>query len=123
MRRPSSPGATLPARPCVLRLPLDPRPRSSSSSPFASPAQVAAGVVHGATPLFRSSAGIHGGVSLLAGLAACGIVGIWVLYLCGAKLRAKSRFTGGEAAEESGLNHVAEEASEADEQARGEAQA
>ncbi|GAA5895549.1 hypothetical protein JCM8208_005264 [Rhodotorula glutinis] len=84
---------------------------------------VAAGVVHGATPLFRSSAGIHGGVSLLAGLAACGIVGIWVLYLCGAKLRAKSRFTGGEAAEESGLNHVAEEASEADEQARGEAQA
>ncbi|GAA5842841.1 hypothetical protein JCM9279_004003 [Rhodotorula babjevae] len=84
---------------------------------------LAAGVVHGATPLFRSSAGIHGGVSLLAGLAACGIVGIWTLYLCGAKLRARSRFTGGEGEEESGLGHVAEEAIEVNEQARGEAQA
>lgn len=85
--------------------------------------QFAAGVVHGATPLFRSSAGIHGGVSLLAGLAAVGIVGIWTLYLYGAKLRARSRFAGGEGAEESGLGHVAEEASGVDEQVRGEAQA
>ncbi|KPV73146.1 uncharacterized protein RHOBADRAFT_17297, partial [Rhodotorula graminis WP1] len=87
---------------------------------------VAAGVVHGATPLFRSSAGIHGGVSLLAGLAACGIVGIWTLYLCGAKLRAKSRFTGaGEGAEKSGLDEAdeADERVRGDEQGRGEAQA
>ncbi|BGP51955.1 hypothetical protein JCM10450v2_007915 [Rhodotorula kratochvilovae] len=71
---------------------------------------IAAGLLHGATPLFRSRAGIHGGVSLLGGLAACGIVGIWVLYLQGASLRAKSRFTGGgRAADTKEQNGVVEE--------------
>ncbi|BGP43725.1 hypothetical protein JCM10449v2_007770 [Rhodotorula kratochvilovae] len=72
---------------------------------------IAAGLLHGATPLFRSRAGIHGGVSLLGGLAACGIVGIWVLYLQGASLRARSRFTGGGRAEDAGEKSGASDSS------------
>ncbi|GAA6043398.1 hypothetical protein JCM8097_008571 [Rhodosporidiobolus ruineniae] len=49
-------------------------------------------LIHAATPLFRSRVGIHGGVSLLGGLAALGIVGAWWLYLKGGELRKKSRF-------------------------------
>ncbi|GJN94029.1 hypothetical protein Rhopal_007092-T1 [Rhodotorula paludigena] len=52
----------------------------------------AAGLVHGATPLFHSRVGLHGGVSLLAGLATCGIAGVFTLYFKGASLRARSRF-------------------------------
>lgn len=48
--------------------------------------------MHGATPLFHSRVGLHGGVSLLAGLATCGIAGVFTLYFKGASLRARSRF-------------------------------
>ncbi|GAA6010737.1 hypothetical protein JCM10207_005818 [Rhodosporidiobolus poonsookiae] len=56
---------------------------------------LAAGLVHAAIPLFHSRLGLHGGVSLLAGLTTLGCGGIWTLYLFGARLRARSRFAVG----------------------------
>ncbi|GAA5912957.1 hypothetical protein JCM6882_008883 [Rhodosporidiobolus microsporus] len=56
---------------------------------------IAALLVHASSPLFRSRVGVHGGVSLLGGLATCGIGGIVVLRVYGAKLRARSRFAVG----------------------------
>ncbi|KAI1134505.1 major facilitator superfamily transporter [Hypoxylon sp. FL0543] len=44
-----------------------------------------------ARPLF-GGLGVAGGVSLLGGLSTIGIVGIWVLYLFGARLRRLSKF-------------------------------
>ncbi|GAA5834379.1 hypothetical protein JCM11251_007974 [Rhodosporidiobolus azoricus] len=57
--------------------------------------QIAALLVHASSPLFRSRVGVHGGVSLLGGLASCGIVGIVTLRIFGAKLRARSQFAVG----------------------------
>ena len=51
----------------------------------------AAGAVLFSRPMFVNL-GVGGGVSLLAGLACVGAVGMWGLYYWGAKLRAKSRF-------------------------------
>lgn len=53
---------------------------------------LAAGSVLFAHPLFENL-GIARGVSLLGGLSVIGIVGMWLLYMYGAKLRAMSRFT------------------------------
>lgn len=44
--------------------------------------------------MFRSRMGIDGGISFLAGLTVLGIPGLWAIWWWGAKLRAKSRFTG-----------------------------
>lgn len=44
-----------------------------------------------ARPMFLKL-GIGKGVSLLAGLSVLGIIGMWLLYLYGAKLRARSKF-------------------------------
>ena len=52
---------------------------------------LAAGAIHFSYPLYRSL-GIGPGVSLLAGLTCGCIVGLFVLYYYGAKLRARSRF-------------------------------
>ena len=52
---------------------------------------LAAGAIHFARPLYENM-GVGKGVSVLAGLSVMGIVGMWVLYLEGAKLRAKSSF-------------------------------
>ena len=51
----------------------------------------AAGAVLFSRPMFVNL-GVGGGVSLLAGLACVGAVGMWGLYYFGARLRAKSRF-------------------------------
>jgi len=50
-----------------------------------------AGAIVFARPLF-DNLGVGRGISVLAGLLCAGIVGVWVLYLYGAKLRAKSKF-------------------------------
>ena len=52
---------------------------------------LAAGAIHFSYPLYRSL-GIGPGVSLLAGLTCGCIVGLFVLYYYGARLRARSRF-------------------------------
>lgn len=52
---------------------------------------LAAGAILFAHPLFINL-GIGRGVSLLAGVLCGGVIGIWVLYFFGAKLRAKSKF-------------------------------
>ncbi len=44
-----------------------------------------------ARPLFINL-GVGKGVSLLAGLSCMGVIGMFVLYYMGAKLRAKSKF-------------------------------
>ena len=51
----------------------------------------AAGAVLYARPLFERL-GIAGGVSLLGGLSCGGVLGVAALYMCGANLRARSRF-------------------------------
>lgn len=51
----------------------------------------AGGAIHFAQPLFHNL-GVGRGVSLLAGLTVGGVIGIWLLYIYGDKLRAKSRF-------------------------------
>lgn len=53
---------------------------------------LACGSVLFAHPLFENL-GIAKGVSLLGGLSVIGIVGMWLLYIYGARLRAMSRFT------------------------------
>lgn len=50
-----------------------------------------AGSILFAPPWF-SAVGIGPGVSLFASLATACVVGIWILYLYGAKLRQRSRF-------------------------------
>lgn len=52
---------------------------------------LAAGSILYAHPLFINL-GIGKGVSLLAGLLCGGVIGVWVLYFTGAKLRARSSF-------------------------------
>jgi MFS transporter, DHA1 family, multidrug resistance protein len=52
---------------------------------------LAAGSIIFAHPLYVNL-GIGRGVSILGGLAAGGCLGIWALYIYGAKLRARSRF-------------------------------
>lgn len=52
---------------------------------------MAAGAILYAHPLF-TNLGIGKGVSVLAGLLCGGVVGVWVLYFTGAKLRARSSF-------------------------------
>lgn len=47
--------------------------------------------IHWSTPMFKNL-GIGPGVSLLAGLTCAGVIGIFVLYFFGEKLRARSRF-------------------------------
>jgi DHA1 family multidrug resistance protein-like MFS transporter len=51
----------------------------------------AAGCVEFSRPMFINL-GIGGGNSLLAGLAILGVAGMFLLWLYGAKLRAKSKF-------------------------------
>lgn len=51
----------------------------------------AAGAVLYATPLFNAL-GIARGVSLLAGLSCGGVLGVTALYMCGARLRERSKF-------------------------------
>lgn len=51
----------------------------------------ACGAVVFSQPMF-ANLGIARGVSLLGGLSGIGIIGIWLLYFFGAKLRARSRF-------------------------------
>lgn len=51
----------------------------------------AAGAIIYGHPLYVNL-GIGPGVSLLAGIAACGVVGVWCLWYFGAKLRARSKF-------------------------------
>lgn len=52
---------------------------------------VAAGAILFARPLYLNL-GIGQGVSLLAGFTVACVGGIWLLYFCGARLRARSRF-------------------------------
>lgn len=52
---------------------------------------MAAGAIHFSSPLFYNL-GVGPGVSLLGGLTVMGVIGVWVLYLFGAKLRARSKF-------------------------------
>ena len=52
---------------------------------------LAAGSIIFAHPLYVNL-GIGRGISILGGLSAGGVVGIWVLYFYGAKLRARSKF-------------------------------
>lgn len=52
---------------------------------------MACGSILYARPMFLNL-GIGKGVSLLGGLSTLGVIGIFVLYLYGAKLRARSRF-------------------------------
>lgn len=51
----------------------------------------AAGAVLYARPLF-DALGIGRGVSLLGGLSCGGVLGVSALYMCGARLRARSKF-------------------------------
>jgi DHA1 family multidrug resistance protein-like MFS transporter len=44
-----------------------------------------------APPMYKNL-GIGQGISLLAGLSSMGIVGMWILYLYGDKMRARSKF-------------------------------
>lgn len=52
---------------------------------------LACGSVLFAQPLF-DNLGVDKGTSLLGGLSVIGIVGIWLLYFYGAKLRSLSKF-------------------------------
>jgi MFS transporter, DHA1 family, multidrug resistance protein len=52
---------------------------------------LACGSVLFAKPLF-GNLGVARGVSLLGGLSTIGIIGIWLLYFYGARLRAMSKF-------------------------------
>ena len=52
---------------------------------------LAAGSIIFAYPLYVNL-GIGRGVTILGGLSAGGVAGIWALYLFGAKLRARSKF-------------------------------
>ena len=52
---------------------------------------LAAGCIIFAHPLYVNL-GIGAGISLLGGLMCVGVVGVWILYYAGAKLRAKSKF-------------------------------
>ena len=52
---------------------------------------LAAGAIHFAVPLY-TNLGVGKGVSVLAGLSTLGIFGMFFIYLCGAKLRARSKF-------------------------------
>jgi DHA1 family multidrug resistance protein-like MFS transporter len=52
---------------------------------------LAAGAIHFASPLY-TNLGIGKGVSVLAGISVLGIVGMWILWGFGAKLRARSSF-------------------------------
>jgi DHA1 family multidrug resistance protein-like MFS transporter len=52
---------------------------------------LAAGAIIFARPLYINL-GIGRGVSVLGGLMVGGVIGIWLLYFYGAKLRARSRF-------------------------------
>jgi DHA1 family multidrug resistance protein-like MFS transporter len=54
-------------------------------------ASFATGSILFARPLFINL-GVDKGVSVLAGLSVIGIIGIFVLYIYGAKLRARSKF-------------------------------
>ena len=54
-------------------------------------ASFAAGAIIFARPLFVNL-GVGKGISILGGLAAGGVIGMFVLYLYGAKLRSKSKF-------------------------------
>lgn len=54
-------------------------------------ASFAAGAIMFSEPLYVNLH-IGQGISLLGGLAAGGVIGTFVLYFCGAKLRAKSKF-------------------------------
>jgi MFS transporter, DHA1 family, multidrug resistance protein len=49
------------------------------------------GTIMFSRPMFINL-GIGKGVSLLGGLSCIGIIGMWVLYIYGAKLRARSKF-------------------------------
>jgi MFS transporter, DHA1 family, multidrug resistance protein len=55
---------------------------------------LACGSVLFAKPLF-GNLGVAKGVSLLGGLSTIGIIGIWLLYFFGARLRARSTFAMG----------------------------
>lgn len=52
---------------------------------------MAAGAILFARPLYLNL-GIGQGISLLAAFMVACVGGIWVLYFCGATLRARSRF-------------------------------
>lgn len=52
---------------------------------------LACGAIHFSSPMFHNL-GIGPGVSLLGGLTCGGVVGVFVLYIFGHKLRARSRF-------------------------------
>ena len=52
---------------------------------------MAAGAIHFSTPLFYNL-GVGPGVSLLAGLTVMGVIGVWILWIFGDKLRARSKF-------------------------------
>ena len=52
---------------------------------------LACGSILFAHPLYRNL-GIHRGTSVLAGLNAMGVIGMWLLFFYGAKLRALSKF-------------------------------
>ena len=52
---------------------------------------LAAGAIHFSYPMFMNL-GVDRGISLLAGLTVGCSFGVYVLYFCGAKLRAKSKF-------------------------------
>lgn len=73
---------------------LDRYPRYSASLFAANDfcrSALACGCVLFGRPLFRNL-GVGRGVSVLAGLSALGIIGIWILYVYGGRLRAKSKF-------------------------------
>jgi MFS transporter, DHA1 family, multidrug resistance protein len=53
---------------------------------------LAAGSIHFSYPMFHNL-GVNKGISLLAGLTVGCSVGVYVLYIFGAKLRAKSKFS------------------------------
>ena len=52
---------------------------------------LAAGSIIFAHPLYVNL-GIGRGISILGGLSAGGVIGIWLLYFYGASLRARSKF-------------------------------
>jgi DHA1 family multidrug resistance protein-like MFS transporter len=52
---------------------------------------VAVGFIHFSLPLYKGM-GVAKGVSILGGISVLGVAGVWVLYLWGDKLRARSKF-------------------------------
>ena len=52
---------------------------------------MAAGAIHFSTPLFYNL-GVGPGVSLLACLTVLGVIGVWILWIFGGTLRARSKF-------------------------------